>query len=269
MCVLNTFWCISVSLWKFWPWWDGSWFEHGCFWLWQCVKIDHAGECWESGSYKQEKVTEALQVALWQAWWDDLGDFWFFAAPNSWMNYWACSARHVTKRPGGISLPLSYCAGMDMHQQVNRCGSAHVYYLPQDLNLGQATRLLLKTKQMQKRWKGLNSKCLLCHTVTRWLHWKGDPFQMHQTLSVQLYVRHVQVLKLNLMWRFAGVKFLGKLTTTRWCLFNTFEGSWSASSHHFVSRLSPHLEWAAQRIEWPPLYPLLWPLIVVPLPVSE
>jgi hypothetical protein len=169
----------------------------------------------------------------------------------------------------GISLSLSYCVRMDMHQQVNRCGSAHVYYLLEDLNLGQATQLLLKTKQMQKRWKGLNSKCLLCHTVTRWLHWKGDPFQMHQTLSLQLYVRHVQVLKLTLMWRFAGVKFLGKLTITRWCLFNTFEGSWSASTHHFVSRLSPHLEWAAQRMEWPPLYPLLWPLIFVPLPVSE
>jgi len=30
-----------------------------------------AGECRESGSYRQEKVTEALQAALWQAWWDD------------------------------------------------------------------------------------------------------------------------------------------------------------------------------------------------------
>jgi hypothetical protein len=110
-CVLNTFRCISVSLWKFCPWWNGTWFEHGCFLLWQCVKIDHVGECWESGSYKQEKVTGALQVALWQARWDDWGDFWFFAAPNSWMNYWACSARHVTKRPGGhLSLSFLLCA---------------------------------------------------------------------------------------------------------------------------------------------------------------
>jgi hypothetical protein len=87
-----------------------------------------AGKCWESGSYRQEKVTEALQAALWQAWWDDWGDFWVIAAPNSWTNYWACSAGNVTKRPGGhlsLSATLSYCAQMDICLQISACGNIH------------------------------------------------------------------------------------------------------------------------------------------------
>jgi hypothetical protein len=32
------------------------------------VKIDHAGECWESASYKQEKVTEACTSESVQGW---------------------------------------------------------------------------------------------------------------------------------------------------------------------------------------------------------
>jgi hypothetical protein len=129
-CVLNLFWCISVSLWEFCLWWNGTWFEHGCFSLWQCVKIDHAGECWESDSYKQEKVTEALQVHSGRP--GDMTEETFDSLQHQipgWiieLSVWGM----LPKGQVGISLSLSYCARMDMHQQVNICGSAHVYYVP-------------------------------------------------------------------------------------------------------------------------------------------
>jgi hypothetical protein len=124
--VSETFWSICVSVWEIGLHEKPLGLIAVGFDLGRCGHC--AGECWESGSYRQEKVTEALQAALWQAWWDDWGDFWVIAAPNSWTNYWACSAGNVTKRPGGhlsLSATLSHCAQMDMCLQISACGNIH------------------------------------------------------------------------------------------------------------------------------------------------